>query len=666
MDKKSIVGFALIGLILFGYSWYQSKQGEKARAAYLAAQREQFVADSIDRAEHPEKYVAEVVAAEQAEAALVAEALAAAEQQQKFNQSIEDKLQRVVGAELVNAKVGEEKRYVLENDVMSVEISSYGAIVKDVILKEYRKYSDNGDGELVKMFDPESAAFDLGFYLNRGYEDVDVSTKEFFFTTSGVEVVATEEGKNDQRLALQLPMDEDSYLEFVYTMHEGEYMLDFDVNFVGMDEWMAHSTRLDLKWNNTSYQNERGFQNENMYTTLSYYYAGEKSAEKLGMAEYGKNGKRSARVSTKFDWFAFQQQFFSTIVVASEGFNGGDLAFQTCQPGSGYVKDFEAAVSVPFDTQTDSYNFKIYYGPNKFSILNAYDMGLEKVVQIGGWLVRWVNRWIVIPVFDFLGGFIGSYGLIILLLTIFIKLLIFPLTYKSMMSSVKMRAIRPEIEAIQAKYPNAKTDQQEMLKSQQATMELYKKCGVSPMGGCLPMLIQFPVLIAMFRFLPTAIELRGESFLWMKDLSTYDSVVNLPFSIPWYGDHVSLMALIMALTLFFYTKLTYKEQAAGQQQMAGMKFMMLYLMPLMMLMWMNNYASGLCYYYFVSQIITIIINYAFRYGVNEQKLRDKMLALASVKGTAKKSKWQMRLEEARKQQEQMAKERERRQYRSKR
>lgn len=664
MDKKSIVGFALIGLILFGYSWYQGKQAEKARAAYNAQQRELFVADSIDRAEHPEKYIAEVVAAEQAEAERQAQAVAAAEQEQKFNQTMEEKVQRVVGKELVNAKMGEERLDTLENDVMSVVISSYGGKVKDVTLKEYRKYADNGDGDQVKMFDPESAAFDLGFYLRRGYEDVDVNTSEYYFTTSGVETIEND-GKQAQRLALQLPMDEDSYLEFVYTMYEGDYMLDFDVNFVGMEEWMANSTMLDLKWNNTSYQNERGFKNENMYTTLSYYFEGEKSAEKLGMAEPGKRGSRSERVSTSFKWFAFQQQFFSTIVVAPKSFSGGELGFETLQPGSGYVKDFSAAVSVPFDSKTKSYNFKVYYGPNKFSILDSYDMDLEKVVQIGGWLIRWVNRWIVIPVFNFLGNFIGNYGLIILLLTIFIKLLIFPLTYKSMMSSVKMRAIRPEIEAIQAKYPNAKTDQQEMLKSQQATMELYKKCGVSPMGGCLPMLIQFPVLIAMFRFFPTAIELRGESFLWMKDLSTYDSVVNLPFSIPWYGDHVSLMALIMALTLFFYTKLTYKEQAGGQQ-MAGMKFMMLYLMPIMMLMWMNNYASGLCYYYFVSQILTIIINYAFRYGVNEQKLRDKMLALASVKGAAKKSKWQMRLEEARKQQEQMAKERERRQYRSKR
>jgi len=285
---------------------------------------------------------------------------------------------------------------------------------------------------------------------------------------------------------------------------------------------------------------------------------------------------------------------------------------------------------------------------------------------LGGRLVSWVNRWIVIPVFDLLSRFINSYALIILLLTIFIKLLIFPLTYKSFISSAKMRAIRPEIAAIQAKYPKAQTDQNEMMKSQQATMELYKKYGVSPMGGCLPMLIQFPVLIAMFRFFPTAIELRGERFLWMKDLSTYDSVLNLPFNIPWYGDHVSLMALIMAVTLFFYSKLTYKEQeqtTAAAPGMAGMKFMTLYLMPIMMLMWMNNYASGLCYYYFVSQILTMGQNFAFRYGINEDRLRAKMLAAA--KKPQKKSKWQQRLEEAQKQQEAMMKEQQRKQYRSK-
>ena len=452
-------------------------------------------------------------------------------------------------------------------------------------------------------------------------------------------------------------------------MREGDYMVDFDVKFVGMGEWMRNATSFDVVWNNTSYQNERGYKNENMYTTISYLFPDERKVEKLPFAEYGKRGSsRNETIQTEFEWFAFQQQFFSSIMIAPEGFSNGEVGFDTYKPDSGYIKDFKASVSVPFDSEKSTYNFKFYYGPNKYSLLKEYDLGLEKVVQLGGRLVSWVNRWIVIPVFDLLSRFIGSYGLIILLLTIFIKLLIFPLTYKSFMSSAKMRAIRPEIAAIQAKYPKAQTDQQEMMKSQQATMELYKKYGVSPMGGCLPMLIQFPVLIAMFRFFPTAIELRGESFLWMKDLSTYDSVLNLPFNIPWYGNHVSLMALIMALTLFFYTKMTYKEQeqATAAPGMAGMKFMMLYFTPIMMLMWMNNYASGLCYYYFVSQLLTIIQNFAFRYGISEEKLRAKMLAKAKANGGKKqKSKWQLRLEEAQRQQEAMMKEQQRKQYRSK-
>lgn len=666
MDKKSIVGFILIGFILFGYSWYQSKEAEKAREAYYAAQREQFVADSIDRAEHPEKYIDEVVAKiddekEQAEVVAAYQALA--------QERLQNELERNFGEVLVASMSGEAKFFTMENEVISMTISNKGAMISDVVLKDYKKYSENGDGEPLKMFDPNSAKFDLGFYMRRGYSETKLNTEGFYFTTNGVETITNAEGEQIQRLAMQLPMEDGRYLEFVYTMRPNDYMVDFDVNFVGMDEWMRNATSFDITWNNTTYQNERGYKNENMYTTLSYLFPGDRKVEKLPMAEVGKRGggSRSETVQTEFEWFAFQQQFFSAIMIAPDCFSNGELAFDTYKPGSGYIKDFQANVSVPFDVDTDSYNFKFYYGPNKYSVLKEYDLGLEKVVQLGGRLVSWVNRWIVIPVFDLLSRFIGNYGLIILLLTLFIKLLIFPLTYKSMMSSAKMRAIRPELTAIQAKYPKAQTDQNEMMKSQQATMELYKKYGVSPMGGCLPMLIQFPVLVAMFRFFPTAIELRGESFLWMKDLSTYDSVLNLPFSIPWYGDHVSLMALIMAATLFFYTKLTYKEQeqATAAPQMAGMKFMMLYFTPIMMLMWMNNYASGLCYYYFVSQLLTILQNFAFRYGINEERLRNKMLAKAKAKGPKQKSKWQQRLEEAQKQQEQMMKERERRQYRSK-
>ena len=667
MDKKSIIGFALMGLILFGYSWYQGKQSEKNREAYYAAQREQFIADSIDRAEHPEKYINEVAEQYQSEARQ-AEAVAAyqAEAQRRF----ESELSRNFGEGLVGAMSGEEQFYTLENEVMKMTISSLGGKVSDVILKEYTKYADEGEGEPLRMFDPKSAKFDLGFYMRRGYNESKLNTEGFYFTSEGVESAVDSEGAQTQRLTMRLAMDESSAIEFIYTMREGDYMVDFDVRFVGMGEWMRNATSFDVTWNNTSYQNERGYKNENMYTTISYLFPEERKVEKLPFAEVGKrgSGSRSETIQTEFEWFAFQQQFFSSIMIAPEGFSNGEVGFDTYKPDSGYIKDFKASVSVPFDSQKDTYNFKFYYGPNKYSLLKEYDLGLEKVVQLGGRLVSWVNRWIVIPLFDLLSRFIGSYGLIILLLTIFIKLLIFPLTYKSMMSSAKMRAIRPEIAAIQAKFPKAQTDQQEMMKSQQATMELYKKYDVSPMGGCLPMLIQFPVLIAMFRFFPTAIELRGESFMWMKDLSTYDSVLNLPFNIPWYGDHVSLMALIMAVTLFFYTKLTYKEQEMSNAPgMAGMKFMMLYFTPIMMLMWMNNYASGLCYYYFVSQILTIIQNFAFRYGINEERLRAKMLASAKAKAAQpkKKSKWQQRLEEAQKHQEAMMKEQQKRQYRSK-
>lgn len=667
MDKKSIIGFALMGLILFGYSWYQGKQSEKNREAYYAAQREQFIADSIDRAEHPEKYINEVAEQYQSEARQ-AEAVAAyqAEAQKRF----ESELSRNFGEGLVGAMSGEEQFYTLENEVVKMTVSSLGGKVSDVILKEYTKYADEGEGEPLRMFDPKSAKFDLGFYMRRGYNESKLNTEGFYFTSEGVESAVDSEGVQTQRLTMRLAMDESSAIEFIYTMREGDYMVDFDVRFVGMGEWMRNATSFDVTWNNTSYQNERGYKNENMYTTISYLFPEERKVEKLPFAEVGKRGggSRSETIQTEFEWFAFQQQFFSSIMIAPEGFSNGEVGFDTYKPDSGYIKDFKASVSVPFDSQKDTYNFKFYYGPNKYSLLKEYDLGLEKVVQLGGRLVSWVNRWIVIPLFDLLSRFIGSYGLIILLLTIFIKLLIFPLTYKSMISSAKMRAIRPEIAAIQAKFPKAQTDQQEMMKSQQATMELYKKYDVSPMGGCLPMLIQFPVLIAMFRFFPTAIELRGESFLWMKDLSTYDSVLNLPFNIPWYGDHVSLMALIMAVTLFFYTKLTYKEQEMSNAPgMAGMKFMMLYFTPIMMLMWMNNYASGLCYYYFVSQILTIIQNFAFRYGINEERLRAKMLASAKAKAAQpkKKSKWQQRLEEAQRQQEAMMKEQQKRQYRSK-
>ncbi|MBR4851468.1 MAG: membrane protein insertase YidC [Tidjanibacter sp.] len=664
MDKKSIIGFVLMGVILFGFAWYQGEQSEKANEAYWAQQREIFVADSIDRAEHPEKYLHEV-AQQINDEQKRAEAIAAITAQNQLR--VEAELAKNFGQELINAMHGEEQTYTLENEVLTMSVSSLGGKISDVTLKEYKKYAKDGNGELVKMFDPEKVKFDLGFYLRKGYNESKINTENYYFTTEGVQTIVDEEGNQLQRLVMSLPVGEGASLQMIYTLRPNDYMVDYDVRFVGMNQWMQTVPAFDFAWNNTSYQNEKGYKNENMYTTLSYRFPGDRKVEKLGMSELGKRGgggSKSKNITTEFEWFAFQQQFFSSIMIAPAGFSNGQLAYDTYQPGSGYIKDFKASVSVPFNKNQETYNFKFYFGPNKFSLLKDYGLGLEKIVQLGGKLVSWVNRWIVIPVFDFLSKYIGSYGLIILLLTLFIKLLIFPLTYNSYLSSAKMRVLKPEITAIQAKYPKAQTDQNEMMKSQQATMDLYKKYGVSPMGGCLPMLIQMPILIAMFRFFPTSIELRGEKFLWAEDLSTYDSVLNLPFNIPWYGDHVSLFALIMAATLFIYSKINYEQTASAGPQMAGMKFMTVWMMPIMMLMWMNNYASGLCYYYFLSQLVTIAQTYAIRLTVTDEKLRAKMVE--NAKKPKKKSKWQLRLEEAQRQQQAMIREQEKRQRSSKR
>ncbi len=640
MDKKSIIGLVLIGIILFGFSWYNKNQYEKQVAAQQEEMRRQAVLDSIDRVTHPEKYLSEQVVVSEVDRA-VADSVIAAAQATRIS---------LKGAALVGAEQGVERLYTLENDVMKVTLSSKGAMIEQVELKEYRRYAEDGNGPQVKMWVDGSAEFDLSFYVRRNYNNVEIKSSDYYF--EGPEQSLFVAQNSPERVAFRLPInDVGGYMEFVYTLAPEEYMVDFDVNFVGVDADLSALSELTFDWKNTSYQNEKGYTNENNYTTIAYLNPGAKKIDDLGIGVTKRGaGQRSETVDTKIDWFAFKQQFFSSIFIADGKFQNADLAFATYEPGTGMIKDFSAVAEVPVEPGQTNFDFDFYFGPNKYTVLNQYDLGLEKIVPLGGWIIRWVNRWIVIPVFGFLSKFINSYGLIIILLTIFIKLLIFPLTYKSYMSSAKMRVLKPEMDAIAAKYPNQQ-DQQQMLKRQQATMDLYKRSGVSPMGGCLPMLIQLPILIAMFRFFPASIELRGEKFLWAEDLSTYDSVLNLPFNIPWYGDHVSLFALIMAATLFFYTKMTYDQQNMGAQPMPGMKFMMLYLMPFMMLMWFNNYASGLCFYYFVSQMLTIAQTTGFRYAINEDKLRAKMAE--NAKKPVEKSKWQKRLEEAQRQQQEM-------------
>ncbi|MBE0642286.1 MAG: membrane protein insertase YidC, partial [Bacteroidales bacterium] len=360
-------------------------------------------------------------------------------------------------------------------------------------------------------------------------------------------------------------------------------------------------------------------------------------------------GDRQESIPTRLRWVAFKQQFFSIVLIADDHFLNGEMASLTEGQGGNYLRTLSASLSIPMDNADDTEaGMRIYAGPNKYSRLKKYEgLEMENMIPLGGTFLSWINKFGVIPVFDLLETRIANYGIIILVLTLLLKLVLFPLSYRSYMSSAQMRVLKPEVDEIGKKF----TDQKDAMKKQQATMELYRKAGVNPMAGCVPMLLQLPILIALFRFFPASIELRQQSFLWADDLSTYDSILDLPFNIPFYGDHVSLFTLLMTISTLIYTKINNQMMSTGNQ-LPGMKTMM-YLMPIMFLGFFNSYSSGLSYYYFLANMITFGQMYIFRQVINEDKLRDKIEA--NKKKPRKKSAFQRRLEDMQKVQQQQRK-----------
>ncbi len=635
MDKQTITGIVLIALIFLGFTLYNSKQQQKWQAEQAAIEAEAALADSLERALNPALPVADptagVTPAQSDSLALNAEAA-------------------YYGPQLAAARTAEPETFTVENGVMKVEFSTRGGQITDVTLKDYTKYAPKGErNQPVRMFDPELSNFDLSLYVKNGFKNVRINTSEFTF---GAEPVAAQE--QTQRVVMTLPVSDDARLRFEYTIAESgsperDYLIDLDVRFENMAPLMANQTSVVIDWKQLTYQNEKGFKNENMYTTAAYRFPGEASIEELGMSDEDK----SKKVATAVNWVAFKQQFFSSVLVAYDDFSTADIGFDTADAGSGYVKEFAMQATLPYSPQTEVLRLGLYFGPNKYAILKKVTdpeggaLAMERMIPLGWGIFGWVNRWFVIPVFDLLRQFNLNFGIIILILAILVKVIISPLTYKSYVSTAKMRVIKPEVDALAQKFPR----QEDAMKRQQATMELYRKAGINPMGGCIPMLIQMPILIAMFRFFPASIELRGESFLWASDLSSYDSIWQLPFTIPFYGDHVSLFALLMAVSTFVFSYINYQQTASSQPQMAGMKFMMLYLMPLMLLCWFNSYASGLCYYYLLSNLLTIGQTYVVRRMVDDDKIRLAMEANAAKKSKGKKSKFQQRYEELMRQQE---------------
>lgn len=637
MDKKTIIGVVVVAVLFLGFAYVSNEQQEKYQKEMAAWQAAQDSLAALNRPVTPIDTAA-------------TQAVVSSAETDSLQTGVQQRQAELFGENLAAAQEAAGESFSVENDVMMVSFSTRGGQVTGVTLKDYTRYAPKGQrDELIELFAPESARFNMQFYLrNASQQTVPVNTMDYTFRTEPV--TRTDDGA--QRVILSLPVGDDAAVQYEYLVYDTkapnrDYLVDFKVRMVNMASQMANQSAIAIDWSNRSFQNEKGFQNENMYTTVAYRLPGEQSVEELGMSEEAKQ----KQVNQAVNWVAFKQQFFSSIFIAPEDLTYANMAFTTDKPGSDFLKNFSAQMAVPYTLQTEGYDFAFYFGPNKYSTLkkvgddgeSAAELHLERLVPLGWGIFGWVNRWCVIPVFDFLRNYIASFGIIIFILALLIKIVISPLTYKSYVSMAKMRLVKPEIDELTKKYPK----KEDAMKRQQATMELYKKTGINPMGGCIPMLIQMPILIAMFRFFPASIELRDQHFLWADDLSSYDSVLNLPFSIPFYGDHVSLFALLMAVALFAYSYTNYQQTASSQPQMAGMKFMMVYMMPVMMLFWFNSYSSGLCYYYFLSNLFTIGQTMLIRRMVDDDKIHAVMRANAVKResGGGKKSKFQQRYEE---------------------
>lgn len=617
MNKNTVLGFVIIGAILIGFSWYNTK-------IFKEQERVRFVADSIARAEA----IKNAPKIDSSALAAVADSINAVPGQLNAAPVYKDSL-------LELASNSPEEFYALENDKIKVKFTTRGAQASQVLIKNYYTY-DSLDLYLMK---DKSSKFSVNFFT-----DQQLNTADFNFTkVSG----------NDTSLVMRLQFGGNSYIDHIYTLAKGSYMVDFNLKMVGMNKFISKNvSQLGVDWNMNVPRLEKGYENEKNYSTIDYKFPNENKVEDLGL----RNMEAKEEVKTKLEWVAFQQQFFSAILLAENNFNSGDLSYQFAQEHDvdGNLMNCTANMQVGYTAADEvTIPFKFYYGPNLYKVLKSYDYGFEKIVPLGGWLIGWINRVFIINFFDYLSKYISNFGIIILLMTIAIKLIISPLTFKSYMSSAKMRVLKPEVDKINEKYPK----KEDAMKKQQETMALYSKTGVSMFGGCLPMLLQFPILFAMFRFFPSSFELRQEGFLWASDLSTYDSIFTLPFSIPLYGDHVSLFAILMAISMYFYSKLNMDQMPTGPQ-MAGMKTMQLYFMPLFLLVLCNNFSSGLSYYYMLSNIITIGQTWVIRrYFVDENKIYAQLQAKAASAKPKKKSKFQQRLDDMYKQQQSMQQQR---------
>lgn len=638
MNKDTTIGFILIALILVGYSiWMTPSKEEIAQQKHradsvLQVRQQQRVLDSL-------RMVAEFQQAQ----SLTQESQLELAMDTLSESNMSAMIDRY-GFFAVSAE-GNDEFLEVENDVMKLVISSKGGHIKQVELKNYQTW----DSLPLIIFDPNTSNFDISFFSrNRTINTKDLYFKPFIngkpYESGSLNTADSDSLVIGMRLFADAGNGEEQgkrFIEFQYTLFPEEYMLGFNLNLEGMDQVIASNANfLNLEWDLDLLQQEKSIDQFNGSTIFYKHFA-----DDVDYLSESKNDEES--IKTKLKWISFKQRFFSSSIIAKNYFDNGDLrTYDKDKPvHPRYLKSMNVLMGLPLNLAVDkTIPMSLYFGPNSFNVMKSYELDLERQIPLGWgfFLLAWINIWVVIPIFDFLGGYGWNYGIVIFVLTLILKTFLFPIAYKTYLSSAKMRVLKPEIDEISAKFPK----QEDAMKKQQAVMGLYKKAGVNPMAGCVPMLLQMPILIAMFRFFPSSIELRQKPFLWATDLSSYDSIMNLPFEIPFYGSHVSLFTLLMTVSTIIYTYMNNQMMGSQSTQLPGMKTMM-YLMPIMFLGLFNNYASGLSYYYLLANLITFAQMYIFRISINEDKLRAKIEE--NKKKPVKKSAFQKRLEDAAKQ-----------------
>ena len=610
MDRNTITGLVVIALILIGYSYFMSPSKEELKAMH--------VRDSIARVEA------------QRAAALEKERQADFAAQQQNTEAQQAGTEAIFKQDSLPVE-----QYTLENNKIKLHINTKGGCIDYVDLKGYRTH----DSLPLILWKDHKSSMGLNFYAR----NKQINTADLIFVPNTSQKELNAEAA-EQVLTMRAYVDENKYLEFEYKLAPDSYMVDFNINTYNLNDVIASNTNfLTLYWGVDMPQLEKSRDFESRYTGV-YYNFSNNDVEHLSLT-----GDEKVDLPTSVKWVAYKPQFFSSVLIAKESFPNV-LVSTANNTNPGFLKTADAEISLPYSGKAiEKYDMRFFFGPNSYPVLREYgkDIELPQLINLGWKWIAWFNRYVVIPIFNFLESHVTlNYGLIILLLTLIIKLVLFPLTYKSYMSQAKMRVLKPQIDEINKKIPADKA-----MERQQAVMKLYKKAGVNPMGGCLPMLLQMPILIALFYFFPGAIELRQKSFLWATDLASYDSIATLPFTIPFYGNHVSLFCLLMTITNILYMWYNSKNQPQNDQ-MKGMQTMM-YIMPIMFLFIFNSYSSGLSYYYFIATLITIVQTWAIRKFVNDEKLL-KQIELAKTK-PVKKSKFQQKLEEMQRMQEQRMK-----------